>query len=207
MFYVRLDLVMVRQMVGEAAAGTYAAAVRLSELWFFLPVAVASSLLPGVLRARASGRSDYRRAVQRLFDLNTGVAYALAIPTVLLAPWLVRFAYGPAYAASTPVLIVHGWTLVWAASGVARGQFCVNEGLTRLHLIATAAGALLNVLMNLLLIPRYGGVGAAWATFAAQAVAAWISSFWFAATRDCARMQTLALLIPMRWSNYVQART
>lgn len=205
MLYIRLDLVMVRQMLGEAAAGEYAAAVRLSELGFFVPGAVASSALPQLLHARAVGQRSYFTAMQRFIDLNTGIAYLLVVPIVLLAPWLVKLAYGGDYAAAAPVLVVHAWTLVWAASGVARGQYCINEGLTRLHLQATAAGALINLGLNLLLIPRYGIVGAAWATVAAQVVAAWFSSFWFAATRECARMQTLALLLPVRWIFHVRS--
>lgn len=203
--YIRLDLVMVRQIAGEPAAGAYAAAVRLSELGFFLPGAIVTSLLPAVLQARAAGAAPYRVAMQRLMDVNAGLAYALAVPMVLLAPWVVRLAYGAQFAAAGPVLAVHGWTLVWAALGVVRGQFCVNEGLTRLHLASTAAGAVLNVGLNLVLIPRYGAVGAAWATLATQATAAWVSSFCFARTRECAGMQTRALLIPVRWFHYVRS--
>ena len=206
MIYIRIDLIMVRHLVDETAAGAYAAAVRLSELWFFLPGAVVSSLLPHLLGARAAGPEAYRRALQRAMDVNAAIGYVLAVPTVLLAPWIIRLAYGPAFAAAVPVLIVHGWTLIWAALGVVRGQFCVNEGLTRLHLFATTAGAILNVALNWLLIPRYGAVGAAWATLAAQAVAAWLSSFFFASTRECAALQTRALLIPLRCFEYARSR-
>lgn len=87
---------------------------------------------------------------------------------------------------------------MWAALGVVRGQFCVNEGLTRFHLLATSAGAVCNVLLNLLLIPRYGAVGAAWGTLMAQGLAAWLSSFFYRPVRGCAVMQTRALFIPLR---------
>lgn len=199
MLYLRLDVVMLRRMAGESSAGNYAAAIRLSELWFFVPGAIAGSLLPQILRCRAEGAAAYRSAVQRLMDLSVVAGYALALPTVLLAPWLIRIAYGPAFASGATVLAVHGWTLIWVAIGVARGQYCVNEGLIRLHLASTTAGAALNLGLNLLLIPRYGPVGAAWATLAAQVVAAWLSSYWFAPLRACARMQTRALLLPLRW--------
>jgi O-antigen/teichoic acid export membrane protein len=205
MLYIRLDLIMVRWMRGEEEAGLYAAAVRISELWFFVPAAIASSWLPSLLRARSDSSAHYARSLQRLFDLTAGVCYLLAIPTVVLAPVIIRLAYGPEFTGGVAVLTVHAWTLVWAGLGVVRGQFCVNEGLSRLHFVSTAAGATLNVGLNLLLIPRFGGVGAAWATFAAQATAAWISSFCFADLRNSAVMQTRALLIPVRFLPYVRS--
>ncbi len=199
MIYIRIDVVMVRQLVGESAAGIYAAAVRISELGFFLPGAVASSLLPALLRARGESRESYHGALQRFMDACVALAYTITVPLVLLAPWIMRAAYGPAFAGGAAVLSVHGWTQVWVAIGVARGQYCINESLTRLHLAATAAGALLNIALNFVLIPRAGAVGAAWATLAAQMIAAWMSSYWFESTRECARLQTRALLLPLRW--------
>lgn len=200
--YLRIDLVMVRHLLGDVPAGTYAAAVRLSELGFFLPGALAASLLPSLLRARAAGPARYAFALQRSFDLQAGLAYLCAAPLALLAPWVVRLAYGPEFAPAGPILAINGWTLLWASLGVARGQYCVNENLTQLHLYSTAAGAAINVALNWVLIPRFGGVGAAWATLAAQVSAAWLSSFCFVRLRPCAVMQWRALFIPFRWFRY-----
>lgn len=199
MIYMRLDMVMLRHMRGEAEAGEYAAAARLSEIWFFLPGALAASMLPGLLRVREQGGVAYRAAMQRFFDLSTLLAYAVSVPTVLLAAWLVRTAYGELFLGAAPILSIHGWTLLWAALGVARGQYCLNEGHVRFQLAATTGGALLNIGLNLWLIPRYGGLGAAWATLASQAVAAWITSFLYAPLRECAAMQARALLSPLRY--------
>lgn len=197
-FYLRIDVVMLQRLSGETAVGTYSAAVRLSELASFFPAAIVASFLPGLLTARSAGTEAYARSLQRLLDLNALLAYAIAVPMVLLASWIVRFAYGELYAPAGAVLAVHGCTLMWAALGVVRGQYCVNEGLTRFHLLATSVGALINVVLNFIFIPRYGAVGAAWGTLIAQAFAAWLSSFLFPPVRRCAVMQTRALFIPLR---------
>ena len=203
MFYLRIDAVMLRAMVGDAAVGIYAAAVRFTEIWYFLPVALASSLLPAILRARERGAAAYAARLQSYYDLNAGLAYGLSVPVALLAPWLIRLAYGAAYAAAAPVLAVHIWSSVFVFLGVARGQFLVNEGYTRFYLGATTAGLLVNVALNWILIPRHGPWGAAIATLAAQAVAAWLTSFCFAPVRQSAWMQTRSLFIPVRWFRYV----
>jgi O-antigen/teichoic acid export membrane protein len=202
--YMRIDIVMLRNLVGAGAAGQYAAATRLSEIGYFLPVALSASLLPSLLRARAAGAPAYADSMQRYFDLSAALGYGLAIPLALGAPWLVRLAYGEAFAPAAAVLTVHAWAAVFVFIGVARGQFLVNEGLTRFNLVATATGALANVALNLLLIPRLGGTGAAIATVVSYAAAAWLASFAHPAVRATAWRQTRALLLPFRVGRYLR---
>lgn len=105
MLYLRIDVIMLRRMVGEAEVGIYAAATRFTEIWYFLPVALASSALPSLLRAREKDAATYRARLQTWYDLNAGLAYVLAVGSALAAPWLIRVAYGPAFAAAEPVLV------------------------------------------------------------------------------------------------------
>jgi len=201
--YLRLDAVMLRYMAGEAAVGIYAAAVRFTEIWYFVPMVLATSLLPSLLRAKERGARDYAERLQLSYDLNAGIAFLIALPLSILAPWVIGVAYGAGYASAAPVLTLHVWSVVFVFLGVARGQFLVNEGYTRFYLAATGAGLFVNVVLNWILIPRHGAWGAALATVIGQAVAAWLSSFCFAPVRSSAWMQARALLIPFRWFRYV----
>lgn len=202
--YMKIDEVMLRQMAGAQAVGTYAAATRLSELWYFVPVGLASSVLPAMLRARSQGPAQYQQRLQRYYDISAATAYALSIPIALCAPMIVRILYGAAYAESGPILAVHIWSSVFVFVGVARGQWLVNEKLQRFYLAATCAGAVANVLLNLVLIPRLGGMGAAIATVASYALAAWVCSYLHPAVRPTARMQTRALLLPLRLGEFLR---
>jgi PST family polysaccharide transporter len=204
MIYMRIDVVMLRRLAGADAAGVYAAAVRISELWYFLPVALGSSLLPALLRSREAGAEIYARRLQGYFDANAALAYGLSVPIALAAPWLVQVAYGARFAGAGPVLALHIWAAPFVFIGVARGQFLVNEKLTRFGLVATLLGALANVALNYALIPRAGPMGAAWATVASYALAAWGSSFLHPAVRAVARMQTRALLLPLTGWRYLR---
>jgi PST family polysaccharide transporter len=196
--YMKIDEVMLRQLAGPAAVGIYSAAVKLSELWYFLPMAVASSVLPALLRAQRQGGGEYARRHQQYYDLSAAVAYGLSVPVAFAAPWIVRVAYGAEFAAAGPILAVHIWSSIFVFLGVARGQWLVNEGLQRFTLAATCGGAAINVGLNLIFIPRWGGLGAAWATVVAYGFAAWLSSYLHPAVRGTAAMQTRALLIPFR---------
>ncbi len=200
--YMKIDEVMLRLLAGPAAVGVYAAATRLSEIWYFLPVALASSLLPALLRARERGAGDYRARLQQYYDLNAAVGYALSVPIALAAPWIVWVTYGEAFTAAGPILAVHIWSSIFVFIGVARGQWLVNERLQVFYLLATLTGAAVNIALNFYLIPRWGGLGAAYATVVAYAVAGWLASYLHPAVRDTAGMQSRALLIPLRVFSY-----
>lgn len=204
--YMKIDEVMLRHLAGPAAVGIYAAAVKLSELWYFVPVALGTSVLPAMLRSREQGATAYAERQQRYYDVSAAAAYVLSVPIALAAPWIVRLAYGEAFAEAGPILAVHIWASIFVFLGVARGQWLVNEGLQKFYLAATVAGAVANVLLNLVLIPRWGGLGAAWATVASYALAAWLASYLHPAVRPTAAMQTRALLIPFRAWSYLRFR-
>ncbi len=202
--YMKIDEVMLRQMVGPAEVGIYAAAARLSEVWYFIPTALASSVLPSLLRARAGDAAEYQQRQQQYYDASAAVAYALSVPVALGAPWIVRLAYGEAFAASGPILAVHIWSSIFVFLGVARGQWLVNEGLQRFYLVATLIGAVANIALNLVFIPRWGGLGAAYATVVSYGLAAWGASYFHPRVRATAAMQTRALLIPLLGWRYLR---
>ena len=200
----KIDEVMLRQMAGAESVGVYAAAAKLSEVWYFLPTALASSVLPALLRAKQNDAATYARRQQQYYDLSAAVAYALSVPIALVAPGIVRLAYGAGFEAAGPILAVHIWSSVFVFLGVARGQWLVNEGLQKFYLVATGAGAVANIVLNLVFIPRWGGLGAAWATVISYGLAAWLASYCHPAVRATATLQTRALLIPFRGWRYLR---
>ena len=202
--YMKIDEVMLRQLAGPAAVGVYAAAARLSEVWYFLPTALASSVLPALFRAKGSDAAEYARRQQLYYDASAEEAFGLSVPVALAAAWIVRVAYGAEFAAAGPILAVHIWSSVFVFIGVARGQWLVNEGLQKFYLAATAAGAVVNVGLNFVFIPRWGGLGAAWATVISYGLAGWLASYFHPAVRATAAMQTRALLIPLRGWRYLR---
>jgi PST family polysaccharide transporter len=204
--YMKIDEIMLRHLAGPETVGIYAAAAKLSEVWYFLPMLFASSILPALLRARSEGPVAYQRRLQQYYDLSAVTAYMLSIPIALSAPRLVRLAYGEAFAASGPILEVHIWASVFVFLGVARGQWLVNEKFQGFYLGTTVMGAVANILLNLIMIPRWGGLGAAYATLGSYALAVWLASFFHPSVRATAIMQTRALLIPILGWRYFRNR-
>jgi O-antigen/teichoic acid export membrane protein len=194
--YMRIDMVMLRQMTTTAELGAYAAAVKLVEGWYFLPTAVVASLFPSIVEARGRDPALFTRRLQRLYGAMAAAGYAVAIPTCILAPWLVRLLYGSGYDATIPMLAVLVWSLPFTNLGIARGAFLASMNWTRPYLLTVALGGVLNVALNLVLIPRLGAMGAVIASLVAYWAATHGSCFLYRPLHPTARMLTRAMLRP-----------
>jgi polysaccharide transporter, PST family len=172
MIYMRIDQVMLGEMAGVKAVGIYTAATKLSELWYFIPTAVISSAFPAIIRLKMENEALYYDKLQKLFGIMTMISVSIAVPMTFLSGGIVKLIYGGAFNSAGPVLAVHIWAAVFVFLGVAQGSWDVSENLTKLSLFRTASGALLNIALNILLIPRYSVIGAAVATIISQAFSA-----------------------------------
>lgn len=181
MVYMRVDQIMLGQMLGDEAVGIFSAAVRLSEIWYFIPVAICASVFPAIIEARRNSVELYYLRLKKLFELMVLMAVAVAIIMSFISDWVVNLLYGPGYQAAAPVLVIHIWTGIFVFLGVASSRWFIAENLQRYSFYRTLAGGIANVILNFILIPKYGVTGSAWATVISQAVA---SVFFNAANKE-----------------------
>jgi len=196
----RLDMVMLSKLAGPVPTGQYTAAVRLSELLQVVPTAIAVSVFPALIHARDTDLPGSRLGafMQALYDLMAALGLAIAVPLSLLARPAATALYGSAYTASGPILAAHVWGFVFTCLGVARARWLLATRGTSLLLYTSLLGAGVNAGLNLLLIPRHGALGAAWAAVAAQAVATYVSCALWPALRAPFVQMSRALLLPLR---------
>lgn len=210
MIYMRIDQIMLGQLVNDRAVGLYSAAVKISELWYFVPTALTSSVYPSMIQARAVSAEKYANQIQKVLDGLVLMAYSVAIGASLFSTQIVVLLYGQEYAEAGTVLALHVWTGIFVSLGIMRSSWTTIEGYMHLALASTATGAGINVMLNYALIPKYGGVGAAIATLIAQIFASYLSVLFFARTRSFFWRQTQALFLPAmlyRLVKGVRART
>lgn len=172
MTYMKIDQVMLATMLDDRAVGIYSAAAQISEVWYFIPMAITASVTRSLVEAKMSNEGLYHHRIERLFRLMGIIAASITIPMTFAADIMVHILFGADYADAGPVLAVHIWSTLFVFIGVAQGPWTLNEGLMKLALIRTALGAIANVAMNILLIPAYGPLGAALATVISYALSA-----------------------------------
>lgn len=196
LLYMRVDQIMLGQMSGDQVVGVYSAAVRLAESWYFIPTAIVSSVFPSIVNSLATSETLFLGRLQRLYNLVALIGYAVAIPVTFLAPWIIGIIYGPDFQAAGPILVVLIWAGVFTSLGVARSSYMTAMNWTRLHFLTVLIGCLINIGLNLVLIPVYAGVGAAVASLVAYWFAAHGSCFLFKPLRQTGWMLTKALVYP-----------
>lgn len=183
MIYMRIDQVMIKQILTERDVGLYSAAVRISELCYFIPIIITNSLFPSIINAKKKNEYLYNQRIQSLYSLMFWTAIAIALPVSLCSDWLVVLLFGGAYQEAGRVLTVHIWAIVFVFLGVASGRWFISENLQRFSTIYTVIGAIANVTLNIFLIPMYGIYGAAISTLASYCMAAYLMNFVFEKTR------------------------
>ena len=207
MVYLRIDQVMLEHMAGPRAVGVYSAATRISEMFYFLPTVVASSILPSIVRSRVLGKEIYLARIQKYFDLNAVSALAIALPISLASGLLTHVMYGSQYSGVAAILTVHVWASLFVFMGIARGQYLISEGHFVFTMIATGSGAICNILLNLLWIPHYGALGSAFATLVSYGISDLLSSFCYKETIKIGVMQLKAYVFPLGIRRLLQNST
>lgn len=180
--YQRIDQVMLHKMVGDVALAPYVIAVQMTELFNALPVALISSLFP-VLAQSADDRPRFDHYLRTSFRLLLVVAFAACALLIPLADPLVRFLYGAKFASAAPLLVVLIWSNIPIFFTVVMNNALVVQHLQNYLPFLAVSGAVTNILLNLVLIPKYGALGASWATVVSYCLAGVLLFLVFAPTR------------------------
>jgi O-antigen/teichoic acid export membrane protein len=181
--YLKIDIVMIGSIAGTEQAGIYAAASRLSELWYVFPATLAARYYPDMIKAYQHGLTPYYLKLRRFALLFFVAAFAIAIIMSLASPWIVSLLFGESFAAAVDVLRIHIWAGCFIFVRYLISQHLLITEQEPLSLLSHGVGAVLNVGLNIWLIPVMGIVGAAWATLISYAYASFFFLFLFRSTR------------------------
>ena len=166
--YFQTDTVMLSMMKGDAVVGWYNAAYRLVMGTLFIPGAFVGALYPVLSRCFTSSKDSLMVVYEKSFKFLLMLAIPLGIGTTLLADRIIIFLYGEEFAHSIIALQILIWvaSILFIYSIVGYTLASINKQLVDTRI--TAVSALLNVGLNLLLIPTYSYVGAGVASIVSQ---------------------------------------
>ena len=170
----KVDQLMLAYLVNDQAVGIYAAAVRLSEVWYLLPVALMTGYFPKLIAAKEAGSGDYERSLQWLCDTLLCAAVVVAVFITLTADFFVPLLFGNSYVESADVLVIHVWAGIFFFTAALVNRWLLIEGALVATFCVQAVGAVTNIGFNFWLIPLYGVVGAAIATVLSALVGGYV---------------------------------
>lgn len=162
--YMRVDQVMIKNMLDAEQLGLYAAATRIYAGWIIIPFILAISLLPAIVRLKSGSPEQYEKNLVRLFALVFWMSIFVATITSFFSDLIIQLTFGVAYAGAGNTLAIVMWTAAFTALGSVTARYLTVENMEKKIAFRTAVALVINVTLNIILIPIYGIEGAAIAT-------------------------------------------
>jgi len=189
--YMKIDQVMLGSMSSNFNVAIYSVAVKFSEMAYFIPVAIVTSLFPGILNLKRSGNIDeYESRLKYIMGGLFWLAFIGAVFCVFVSEKLIGLTYGANYILSASVLNIHIWGGIFIFVRALLSKWILAEGVLWVSLKLQFSGALVNVILNYFWIPLYGPEGAAWATLVSVAFSTWVTLFFNRKTLGMALLMT-----------------
>ena len=199
--YMKIDIVLLGMLSTHAEVGLYSLCQKISEVLYILPVVVVDVLFPQL--TRHPKLADAASQMQAFFDATLAVAWIGTLLAIVVVQVVVPLWIGEAYRRSAELFQWHAFSCIGIAMAHARFKWMAAVGLQRFAPLVTVSGLALAVLLHLLLIPRWGALGAAMATVLAYYVSGHLASFLVPALRPVAMLQTRAL---WPWARLLRGR-
>ncbi|GAB4015114.1 flippase [Spirosoma koreense] len=192
--YMKVDQFMIESLSTNRELGLYGAALRLSEVWYFISIAINTSFYPKIADSWNSDRIRYYNEYQNLLNILVYISLFLAIFVSLFSNQLISLIYGVAFSEAGIILSVHIWAGVFVFIGVGSNNLILVENLQTFALIKTILGAVVNILLNLWLIPKLGALGASIATFISYGFSAYGMNMFYKPARHIFSLQSRSFI-------------
>ncbi len=201
MLYMKIDQVMIMEMMDAEAVGQYAAAVRLTEAWYFIPVILANSLFPSIIASKNRSELEYKMKLQKFYSLMIAISLPIAFVLAFFSDFIILNLFGDTYMEAIGIFQVHIFASVFVFIFVASGKWILAENFTKLAFYRNLSAAIVNIILNWYFIPIFGAVGAAYATIIAFAMAGYIFDITNSKTREQFILKTKAIYLKNLFKN------
>jgi len=175
--HTNVDQIMIDHFLDKTEVGVYAAALRLSNCWLFVPSIIVSTLLPYYVKLRQQNPLTYQEDLIRLYSLMFWMGMFVGIVISIFGEEIILLLYGEAYGNAYQALVFNIWSGIFISQAVARGIWMISENLQTYRLYNNMIAVIINIVGNVILIPKYGISGAAFSTLMTQMLGTWLIPF------------------------------
>ena len=193
--YIKIDQIMLAHLSSEISVGVYSAAARITEFTFFIPIAVVSSFFPIIQKFKTLYPNLFLQKIQKLYNLTFFICFVFCTIISFCSNIITDFIYGEDYIHTSSILSLHIWSILFVSFGVISGKWLLVENLQIIGLKRTLSGAFINIILNLILIPKYSVLGATLATLLSHIYSAFLFDLFCLRTRIMFRMKLNAFLM------------
>lgn len=169
------DKIMLKTMVGEASTGYYAAATAIASVSSFVYVAIIDSFRPVIFSSEND--EHFNLNLKRLYCIVFWLSLLQGVVMTMFSGLFVTVLYGTEFAPSSAILRMVVWLIPFSYFGSVRNIWILAKNKQKYLWIINASGAFFNVLLNWIMIPYIGAIGAALASVVTQIFTNFILGF------------------------------
>ena len=161
---------MLKSYLDNTAVGLYSVSLTLAGAISIIPAAIIEGFRPDIMNSKVNDPQRYRQRLQQVYGSVFWVSICYCVFITLFARPIMQILYGSAYLGAVPSLALIVWYTSFSYFGSINNLYMVAEGKARWVQVTTLSGALTNIVLNALLIPRFEIVGAAAASLLTQII-------------------------------------
>jgi O-antigen/teichoic acid export membrane protein len=151
-----------------SSVGVYVAGTQLAESWYFISMSISTAAGPILVRKHTVSETAFNSALSRLFKYSWVMCSIVILFSLPLAKPAIEIIYGKGFSTSYYVYSIHIFSLIPVTVGVIQSIWIICKNKTKLFIIQSLAGLIINITFNILLTPSYGPLGATISTISAQ---------------------------------------
>lgn len=172
--YTRFDMFIIKKELGSAELGIYNAAITISTLLPILPMILLNVMNPILAKKKVESEVMYQNYLKLTFRIfgYSGIFFSICV--YFLSDFIVKILFGSDFNEATSILKIHVFTNVFIYMGIAQNLWVVNENKGKINVYKTIVGIVFAIGFNLLLIPKYGLIGAAYSALIVQFISAFL---------------------------------
>lgn len=193
--FAKVDILMISSILGDAPTGQYAVAVNLVALVAIFPATLNSALFPLAMTAKKTSEQAYQAAMLRILTYSHILGLVGALVFFFFGPEIIGLLYTEEFEPSGQVLRILCWSAIFQFFGSFSTLWLINEGLQRYRLYRVTSAMALNVVLNILWIPKFGIQGAAYATLISYFLASILGNAMTANTRPIFWLQLKTIIL------------
>lgn len=193
--YMRVDQIMIKNMLSSYDLGIYSSAVKIYEGWIMIPYVLSISLLPAIVKLKKSSPEKYTNGLIKVFSFIFWGTILVSIFTTIFSENILLITFGEEYVSSSSILIIFMWASVFVAQGTISARYLTVEKLEKKIAKRTIVALVINVTLNYIFIPIYGLEAAAFTTFISIFVSNYLMNYIDKDLRNLFSIQNQAMIL------------
>ena len=173
--YQKIDQLMLRNMISDEALGLFSAASKVTEIGIFIPTIIAQTLTPFLVRTHENNVQQYFEMRHKFMSCLVWTSIVISFLISISSHISVNILFGQEYKEAVYLLQVMAWKIFLISLFIASGQIIIIEKLQKFAVLRNIGALIISVVLNLILIPKYGIIGSIWAMIIAFSFSGYFS--------------------------------